>query len=138
MDAEKIADEKTIAETVRARRRTLGLTQIQAAEAAGITRHTWGRVELGQVRGREDTLTSMERALDLRPGALVSLGVVPRGDALAAIRNKIIEHVKLLNTQPDLEQTLRDVIKRRSEQLLAELDELESVADDQSVEQRPR
>jgi hypothetical protein len=64
--------------------------------------------------------------------------VVPRGDALAAIRNKIIEHVKLLNTQPDLEQTLRDVIKRRSEQLLAELDELESVADDQPIEQRPR
>lgn len=138
MDAEPVADEQTIAETVKARRRMLGLTQVQAAELAGITRHTWGRVELGHVRGREDTLERMETVLQLRPGSLVSLGVVPVGDDLAAIRNKLLAHVRLMNTRPELERALRDVVKARAESLLAELAELKSAAagDDRPVEQR--
>lgn len=137
MDAEPVADEQTIAEMVRGRRRSLGLTQTQAAELAGITRHTWGRVELGHVRGREDTLERMEAALQMRPGILVSLGAMPVGDDLAAIRNKLLDHLRQMNTRPQLERMLRDAVRIRAEELLAELHELEGAAGDRRVEQQP-
>jgi transcriptional regulator with XRE-family HTH domain len=63
------------AERLKALRVARGWTQAQLAEAAGITQGTYSRIERGESKGSlAETMSALERALSLAPGALTSEG----------------------------------------------------------------
>lgn len=61
---------------IRTARERLGLTQQQAADAAGMARPNWARLEAGfSPDAKLSTVEAVAKALRVKPGSLISDGV---------------------------------------------------------------
>jgi transcriptional regulator with XRE-family HTH domain len=115
----------TIAQTVRQRRRQLGLSQADAAHQAGISRRAWSELENGRRRGSPDTLAKVEAVLQMSPpGVLSALEVRPNGDELAALKRQFIEMINKLTTKEQVEAGMLDLAQRELKSAQDQLDKL--------------
>lgn len=122
MDANETDPTPTIAQTVRTRREQLGITQVAAAEDAGVSRRLWSEIELGRRRGSDETLAAIETVLDIHPGTLSALEVQIGSRDLAAMRRELIDMVNELTTRQQLEDARLDMIRRRFAAVKAQLE----------------
>jgi transcriptional regulator with XRE-family HTH domain len=120
------------AQTVRRRRIQQGLSQIQAAELAGISRQTWGEIERGTKAGSEATLHKVERVLDLPDGSLVALDYRIDDPELVTMRRELVDMVNTLTSRDELEAVRLDITRRRLAALQAELTRLEQAANERT------
>jgi transcriptional regulator with XRE-family HTH domain len=120
-----------VADVIRRRRAQLGVSQIEAARMAGISRRTWGQIELGHRVGNKATLYKIAEALQLPPESLWSAVITEdAADDLGEIRRELIAMVKQLTTRDELQDVRLIITRRRLVALQEQLAELERAATD--------
>lgn len=82
-----------ISAILRERRRTLGLSQTEAAERAGLRQNYYSRIEIGKIEPRVSTLQDIARALSLElmliPSELVQTVTAVTGQGLAPEQQRL-------------------------------------------------
>lgn len=98
---------------------------------AGISRRTWGQIELGHRVGNKATLYKIAEALQLPPESLWSAVITEdAADDLGEIRRELIAMVKQLTTRDELQDVRLIITRRRLVALQEQLAELERAATD--------
>lgn len=77
-----------LAQVLRRAREARGLTQREAADMAGLTLQTWGQVERGADRGKDETVASMAQVVGVTPDQLEN---VRRNGAADRLRRQLAE-----------------------------------------------
>lgn len=116
---------------IEARRKHLGLTKVDAADIAGVSRRTWNEVEAGaRAHPSPATLARMDRALGIREGTLYALSSRSRFDRIEQLRRaaaylfrtmSTTDFAELLETHPNVHETIEALVAE-AERVRRELD----------------
>ncbi|MER7167278.1 helix-turn-helix transcriptional regulator [Micromonospora sp. NPDC000207] len=120
----------TLGELVRARRESLGLSQNDAADMAGVSRGTWANVEADARKTQPHNYAGIEQVLQWEPGSirLVNDGGEPVVAAPDVTLDRLEEKVRAISANPARSEPLRRWAASVLDQIqqLREADEIEA------------
>lgn len=119
MSNKKRKDSEKLGETIRKRRKELGLTQLQLAEAGGVDESYVSKIETGRLpyTPSEETLRLMARKLEMDPLQLLSLARKAPSELRSVAESESAREFFELVRERHLEnrdwQDLTDILRRR-------------------------
>jgi transcriptional regulator with XRE-family HTH domain len=91
----KLETALTLGQTLRIRRKSLGLSAVAAAEAAGISRVTWHRLEKGEASVAAGSLLAAAEVLGLRVELLAPASIPEQATATGPLADHLPLHIRL-------------------------------------------